>query len=723
MKKIPALIITALLLLLSVTAASATVAGLTGVARVKRVIMIVVNGISVDDLVTNDLPNIKKSLKKDAAIGLMNTRGAKGTAGSASSYLTIGTGARAKAGKFGDLAVDKGEKVQFRGTPQAFPVAGQNQVASPSYPEMSRLNEKLGYSAVPGTLGELLRKAGIRRAVFGNSDTLGKYHREINLITMDTLGSTKYGSVTKAINTPNQVLTAIKKGLNENRNGDHNQFVALEYGASAKIGSWRDFQNNQKVDEERKRALREIDSLFGKVSAEFMNDNTMIMLVSPYPPIELAKSNLFQTPIIVSSSNHRGLLTSASTRWDGMVTNTDIAPTILTFLNVPVPADLRGRPITSISDNVPLATIENLDKKSTINYTARSQIIRGYITVVVVTFILTALAFLLASPKSRLAYLQPILLSLIFFPAVALLENIQDLTAIMLTIIVPLASLAAGFATWLIWRRKPVIALAVPCLIGLATLVIQLPLGSILERNSILGMNSIIGARFYGIGNEYTGVLLACAVLCASALFTIRGDISKTVIGLISSGLFLILTFIIGWPALGANVGGALSAIGVGMIFTLLLQKTRLRAKHIFLIIGGMVVAAVIILAADLLSSNSSHAARAASLINESGPGQAMEIIARKLATNIRLIGSSSWTNILLASAFSFVVLKLGAAQSIKRAAEDYDLLMLGLKERALGSIVALLLNDSGIVSAAIMVLYASSSWLYLVLYSNEAPA
>ncbi|HEB13247.1 MAG TPA: hypothetical protein ENI11_06185, partial [Actinobacteria bacterium] len=195
-----------------------------------RVIMIIVNGISVDDLVTNNLPNIKKNLGKNTAIGLMNTRSAKGTAASASSYLTIGAGARAKAGKFGDLAVDKDEKIQFHGIPQAFPVAGRSRVASPSYPEMSRLNEKLSYTVIPGTLGELLRKAGIKRAVFGNADALGKYHREINLITMDAVGSTDYGSVARAINTPDQAIDAIREGLYDS------QFVALEYGATAKVG-------------------------------------------------------------------------------------------------------------------------------------------------------------------------------------------------------------------------------------------------------------------------------------------------------------------------------------------------------------------------------------------------------------------------------------------------------------------------------------------------------
>ncbi|HEB13029.1 MAG TPA: hypothetical protein ENI11_05090 [Actinobacteria bacterium] len=716
MKRIPALIIVTLLLLLSLSLAADATYIYQGL-KSPRVIMIVVNGISVEDLVANNLPNIKKSLEKNAAIGLMNTRGAKGTAGSASSYLTIGTGARSKAGKFGDLAVDKGEKVQFHGKLQSFPITGRSQVASPSYPEMSRLSGKLGYTAVPGTLGELLRKAGIKRAVFGNADALGKYHREINLIIMDTRGSTDYGSVARAMNTPDQAIAAIKKGLLKS------QFVALEYGDTAKVGSWRDFRTNQKVDAERKRSLREIDSLFGKLSATFMDDDTMIIMVSPFPPVELAKSSLFQAPIIISSRNHRGLLTSASTRWKGMLTNTDIAPTILSFLDVSVPANLRGRSITSIPDDDPLAVVERLEKKSSINYTARSQIIRAYITVVVVALIVISLAFLLSPRGRKLVYFQPILLSLIFFPAVALLGNIPDLPAILLPVVIPLVSLAAGFATWLIWRHNPVVALAVPCLIGLATLIIQLPLGSILERNSILGMNSIIGARFYGIGNEYTGVMLACAVLCAAAWFTIRGDISKTAMSLISSGLFLILTIIIGWPSLGANVGGALSAIGVGIIFTLLLQKTRLTGKHVFLILGGMVVAASILLVADLLSSSSSHAARAASLIGKSGPGPAVEIISRKLATNVRLISYSSWTNILLASAFSFVSLKLGAAQFINRVAENYDLLVIGLKSMALGSIVALLLNDSGVVSAAIMVLYASCSWLYLVLYSNEAPA
>ncbi len=684
----------------------------------KRVILITLSGISAEDLASGDLPNIKDSLTKNAAVGLMNSRAGKGAPDSPSSYLSIGVGARARAGKFGNLAVDKGEKVEFRGSERSFPVPGLSQVLSPSFPEMSRLNSKLSYTAIPGTLGDLLRQAGIKRAVFGNTDALGNYHREINLIAMDTDGLTSQGSVNRKVNDPDSAFAAVEEGLKSS------QFVALEYGEAAGIGYLRDFLTDRQVDLRRKRSLQNIDELFGRLSKTFSNKETMIIMVAPYPPIELAKSKLFQTPIIIAAEGYKGLLTSTSTRWRGMIANSDIAPTILSFLGLETPAHLRGRPIKSAAADDALADIENIEKKSFTNFAARSQLLSAFITVVIIILVTTTLIFLLGSAKTWSGYLQPLLLALTFFPAVALLANIVDYpTPTYPLIIIPLVSLGAGFVTWLIWRQNPIVAVTVPSLIAFLAIIIQLFIGSILERNSVMGMSSIIGARFYGVGNEYTGVLLATAALSLTAFFAKQSSFSKKKMGAIALSLFLILTFVIGFPSLGANVGGALAAIALGIVLTLLLQEIRLTGKHALFILLGMGAAVGVILGADYFSSSSSHAARAVSSAKASGGGQIVNIITRKLATNIRLIKFSSWTNILSASAFAVIALKIGAAGTLAKLNRDYSLLLIGIRAIVIGSVVALLLNDSGVVTAAIMVLYAVCAWFYLLLNSSRSPA
>ena len=52
----------------------------------------------------------------------------------------------------------------------------------------------------------------------------------------------------------------------------------------------------------------------------------------------------------IAGEGFDGLLTSDSTRTDGLVTSTDVAPTILDRLGVPVPPEMNGQPIRSTGE-------------------------------------------------------------------------------------------------------------------------------------------------------------------------------------------------------------------------------------------------------------------------------------------------------------------------------------------------------------------------------------
>ena len=196
--------------------------------------------------------------------------------------------------------------------------------------------------------------------------------------------------------------------------------------------------------------------------------------------------------------------------------------------------------------------------------------------------------------------------------------------------------------------------------------------------------------------------------------------------GLVAAIIFLALTAIIGLPTLGANVGGAVAAAATGVILTLLLRGDKLGGRHVVLVVITMALVIAGILLVDYLSSSKSHAARAASLATRGGAGQAWLITSRKLATNFRLLAHSSWTNILVAAAITAIALKLGAARALETVSRSYPWMVVGLKTIVLGSIAALILNDSGVVMAAIMVLFAVFSWLYLIIdaaQTNAPPA
>ncbi|MDP1809214.1 MAG: hypothetical protein Q8L35_06735 [Actinomycetota bacterium] len=715
MKKIAVILVASLLLMLAATASSPGRDRRTGG---RRVIVIVANGISTGDIMINGAPNIKKSLRSRAAIGLMNARAAKSAANASGSYLSIGAGARANAGRFGNLAVDRGETLLFQGIPQKLPLlrAG-GRVVSPSYPEMSRLATKLSYQAAPGTLGDLLRLGGIKRSVFGNADTLGVYHREINLIAMDKKGSTDFGNVAGPINTPAQALTAVDAGLK------NSQFLVLEYAPTSRVDFRRDFLSDDAVASQRRQLLLQVDRLFGKLLARYADNRTMIILITPSPPIELAKSGALQTPLVVAGPGFKGLLTSTGTRWPGLVTNSDIAPTILNFFGLSVPTYLPGRTLTSEPSADPPAIIDHIAQKALVNNGARSILLSSYITVAVAAIIAVVLVLLFWPPAARIVYLQPLLLGLMFMPVVMLISSSAVYPTPWLPIIlIPAATLICALVTWLLWRDQPLLALVVPSLLTTLIILVQLPFGSILERDSVMGMSSIIGARFYGIGNEYTGVLLGSAVICLTVWLTLRPR-SRNYAAAAAAILFIVITLIVGWPTLGANVGGALAAVTTGIVATFLFRDTRLAAKHLFYVAIGMVAVLAVILITDYLEPSSSHTARAATLVGGGGMSQALMIITRKLSTNFMLITRSSWTKIIVAAVAAVATLQLGARQIYDHVYESYGLMPAGFKTIALGAVAALIFNDSGVVMAALMLIYAICGWLYLMIFSTRSSA
>ena len=683
----------------------------TGARNGRRVIMIVVNAISVADLKTADLPNIKTSLNSRAALGLMNARAAKLSTNAAGRYLSIGAGAQANAGQFGSLAIDKGERLLFSGVPQRLSFRGTGRVGSPSYPEMSRLATNLSYQAIPGTLGDLLRNGDIKTAVFGNADSLGVYHREINLITMDTHGSTDNGSVSKPIEAPTQAMAAVRRGLRTSR------FVVVEYAPTSLLDSRRDFLTDQAIAGQRARRLKDVDRLFGALEKTYTDSNTMIILATPSPPSALANAGVLQTPLIIARRGYRGLLASPGTCWPGVLTNSDVAPTILSFFNLKIPTYLPGRALSSHPTADPIGAINRIADKAIANSAARSTLLSGYITALIVTIIAALIVLLLRPRAPATIQLQPFLLSLMYMPVVMLLTNALGYSYAWLPLVInPAISLAAGWLTWMVRRNEPLFALAAVSMITVTVLLAQLPFSSFLERNSVMGMNSIIGARFYGIGNEYAGALLAVAVIAFATALSIRQGPPAAHADRAAAILFLALTAIIGLPTLGANVGGAIAAVATGIILTLLLQGHRLQGRHIVYILIAITIVVFAILFVDYLSSSESHAARAASLISGGGPNQALMIISRKLATNFKLLLHSSWTNILMAGAILAIGLRLSSKEALDMTERDYPSMLIGFKAIVLGSLAALIFNDSGVVAAAIMVLFATLSWLYLVI-------
>src|SRR5690606_38216459 len=95
--------------------------------------------------------------------------------------------------------------------------------------------------------------------------------------------------------------------------------------------------------------------------------------------------------------------------------------------------------------------------------------------------------------------------------------------------------------------------------LGLAiSLIVDQLTGARLIRDSPLGYDVISGSRFYGMGNEYMGVMIAS--ICTGSCAMLQRLRDSSIGRVITTLIFLMGLFTMVSPRLGANVGGSIAA-------------------------------------------------------------------------------------------------------------------------------------------------------------------
>src|SRR5690606_17096146 len=114
-------------------------------------------------------------------------------------------------------------------------------------------------------------------------------------------------------------------------------------------------------------------------------------------------------------------------------------------------------------------------------------------------------------------------------------------------------------------RKDPVFAFTLLCTATVLALGIDTATGASLMQRSHLGYDPIGGSRYYGIGNEYMGVLIGSAAIAAGgwldkarrpgAIHVRRGPLWVVAVG------FAAIVFLLASPVHGVNFGGTIAAV------------------------------------------------------------------------------------------------------------------------------------------------------------------
>jgi hypothetical protein len=411
-----------------------------------------------------------------------------------------------------------------------------------------------------------------------------------------------------------------------------------------------------------------------------------------------------QLAIGIAGRGFDGDLTSDSTRTDGYVLSTDVAPTILGRLGVGVPSAMSGQAIRA-EGSVDIGAIESLGNRMGVISERRGPVIGVCLAV---WLVLLGLALLVRGRVARLA-VRVVGLSVIYLPLVLLLGAALETTQGVEQASVMLGAPLLAALTLLALRGYRAIAVASGVVV--LAYAIDVVVGSPLTSLSLLGPNPGLGVRFYGIGNELEallGVLVVAGTGAGLAGFAPGLNPRRCAVAFLTTGLFFALVFAAG--RFGADVGAAI-VLPVGGAVAAAAIAARSRRTALLAIAAPLLMLALIALA-DLASGANAHLTR--SVLDAGGLGDLADVAQRRLQ-----LSAHSFTRPVVL-VFLPVIAVLAVVAVLRRdrfgaLLENSPAMRAGLFGALAATVIGTLANDSGAllleIGAAYLLVFVSFAW------------
>ena len=565
--------------------------------------------------------------------GVESTPGLRETFESgATANLSTAQGSTPDDPRFGYLFLGAGARVDTAVLPKDLPRGRENLVGAFEGPVST---------VRPGAFGEALSRAGIQTAVIGEN---------AGLVTMN-----ENGDAGRTYDTEDPV-----SGLEEAL-GDGVDLVVVEAANPEQAG---------------------------RVAEAARGARATVAVASPN---DLSGSEDL-TPFVLDGLD--GVLYSPTTRTGALISNADVAPTLLSELGIKPPDGMQGRPITARPGTWEAA--ERLGDRLAFVADKRFE-------VWILVGVAAALALLTTGYFKGRAGLSKAILWVASLPAGALLAAAVPVTnAPLVAFLTLLFAASLTGISWLLSGKFTFAgALAGVCLLTAALITADAASGGALMKLSTLGYNPAYGARFYGIGNEYSAVLAGSLTMGFGALAS-RIRLPSVVAPILGA----VVVIVLGLPTMGADVGGSL-ALGLGVGASVALVGGRGLRDVALWTGGGFFAAAMLFVLSGVFFPDVSHGSRAAG----GGDGGLVDIAVRKLILSAEHLLSPLQV-LLLVAGLALVYVGWRRTRPATLAAG-----MLGATVTALASGA---LNDSGILATLFALAYPATAALGVLLVKDS---
>lgn len=556
-------------------------------------------------------------------------------------------------------------------------------------------------------LGEIAHHYSCKTAAIGNSDA-DKPDRASAAIVMDGKGVIDWGAVGMKTLLPDPKAPfsvrsnpgrIIKYFEEFNKKAD---LIVVTLGDLERIEKLKDYLNDRRKAYFRKIALKRYDALLGQLLRKIDFNSTQVILVSCLPPEELQVNKEGLTPVAIKGPGFSsGLLFSPTTRKPGIITYNDLRVFVMRYLNPKSSTTEWG--LTAVT-----GTWKDIGSKQAgliQNYAMRWPllIVYGCLLIGMVLFLGITLAGNFNKGLIRILYL--IYLFLLTIPATFLLEALINPLSWSLVLFLTFSISGVLFLlSYFLSKGDLPKILGWNALITVVIILIDLLFNGSAEMKSFFGYSATSGARFYGIGNEYFGVLLGAIIVLASL------NLKKIIIW--PKNLLWLIIVLIGLilfhPLFGAKVGGGLTAIiSLGIMMAVWFHRP-VRFKYIAKLITFAVLILCIMGTLDyyINSSHMTHLGQLISGVKEKGFGIFLALVIRKFELNWSLVQGTPISFVLIGILVTVPFLYKYPPTGIKSFVKQNQDMAAGFTGLCITALIALILNDTGIVAAATMFMY-----------------
>ena len=479
------------------------------------------------------------------------------------------------------------------------------------------------------------------------------------------------------------------------------------------------------------------DRQLARIAANLPADTLLLVTA---PGTALGGAPHLSTVVVSGPGFGGGLLGAASTRQPGIVTLTDLTPTVAGWLGHPVPAGLSGSQLIRGDRGSLAATVRVLAGRDTAEQvwiSTHGWFFTAYAVAVAVLLAAPALLFRGSDPERARRRARGWRLAGVVAAAVPVGTFLANLVPWWLYAhpAVWLYGMAAGWTLAVAavaaagpWRRDPLGPFGALCLFTLAVLGLDVMTGSRLQLEVPFGLSLLESGRFYGIGNEALGVYCICALVgaawvghLASRRFPYRRRPAVLAASLV--GLFAVVAS--GWPGFGAKVGGTIALVPCLLLLIAWLAGVTVRWRHaVPVAVSGLALFLVFALISYFVPASgvSDMGTFAGNLLH----GRGGDLLQRKVSSNVGTLTVSvfSWLIPVVAVAAAAALWRPAALRlaTLSRAFATEPLLQVIAWLMWLVLVIGWFADDSGVIVPAAALPFAAPLVISMAASVSGAP-